>query len=151
MKKSEFERIVLKTFRGLEVQTWFQERRNYIFPKKLHHPILNTTTDVTLHYEIGREPWLDISEINDAENKSTLGWLLVERGVEKTPAPADAFRSTSLPEVNLESELEKKIGQLIEYGSDLMKGDFSLMPNLQKRAKKYAQDCDRYIAIYKTK
>jgi len=151
MKKSEFERIVLKAFRGLEAKHGFKRGETTFSPKNCAIQYLNTTTDVTLHYEIGREPWLDISDIEHVENKSTLGWLLVERGVEKPPAPADAFRSTSLPEIKLEAELEKKIGQLIEYGTDLMKGDFSLMPNLQKRAKKYAQDCDRYIAIYKTK
>jgi hypothetical protein len=80
-----------------------------------------------------------------------LGWLLVERGVEKTPAPADAFRSIHLPDGKLAGNLEKKIQQLIEHGSDLIKGDFSLMPNLQKRAKKYALDCERFIAIHKTK
>jgi len=151
MKKSEFERIVLKTFRSLESKHGFKRGETTFSPKNCTVHYINTTTDVTLHYEIGREPWLDISDIKDAENKSTLGWLLVERGVEKAPAPADAFRSGSVPNGNLESDLEKKIGQLIEYGSDLMNGDFSLMPNLQKRAKKYAQDCDRYIAIYKTK
>jgi len=151
MKKSEFERIVLKTFRSLETKHGFKKGETIFSPKNCTMQYFNATTEVTLHYEIGREPWLDISDIHDAENKSTLGWLLVERGVEKMPVPADAFRATSLPDVKLEAELEKKIKQLIEYGSDLMKGDFSLMPNLQKRAKKYAKDCDRYIAIYKTK
>ena len=151
MKKSEFERIVLKTFRSLESKHGFKRGETIFSPKNCTVQYLNATTDVTLHYEIGREPWLDISDIKDAESKSTLGWLLVERGVEKPPAPADAFRSAPVPNGNLESDLEKKVGQLLEYGADLMKGDFSLMPNLQKRAKKYALDCDRYAAIYKTK
>ena len=75
----------------------------------------------------------------------------MECGIEKTPAPADAFRSTNVPEKELASVLEKKNQQLLEYGKDLMMGDFSLMPNLQKRARKYAQECDRYMAIHKTK
>ena len=151
MKKSEFERIVLKAFRSLEAKHGFKRGEVAYSPKNCTIQYLNATTDVTLHYEIGREPWLDISDVHDAENKSTLGWLLVERGVEKAPAPADAFRATTLPDVRLEAELEKKVRQLIEYGSDMMKGDFSLMPNLQKRAQKYALDCDRYISIYKSK
>ena len=151
MKKSEFERIVLKTFRSLESKHGFKKGETTFSPKNCTMQYLNATTDVTLHYEIGREPWLDISDVHNAENRSTLGWLLVERGVEKTPTPEEAFRSTSLSDGNLEADLEKKIGQLLEYGADLMKGDFSLMPNLQKRAKKYALDCDRYIAIHKPK
>jgi len=151
MKKSVFERIVVKTFRSLESKHGFKKGEATYSSKDCTIQYLNATTDVTLHYEIGREPWLDISDITNAENKSTLGWLLVERGISKTPPPADAFRATSLPEVKLESELEKKVGQLLEHGMDLIQGDFSIIPNLQKRAKKYALDCNRYISIYKSK
>lgn len=151
MKKSEFERIVTRTFRGLETQHGFKRGEAEYTPKNCAMHFTNPTTDVTLHYEIGNEPWIAIADINDAENRSTLGWLLVECGIEKTPAPEAAFRSTPLPEIKLEANLEKKVKQLLEYGGDLMNGDFSLMPNLHKRAKKYALDCDRYIAIHKSK
>jgi hypothetical protein len=151
MKKSEFERIVTGAFRSLESKHGFKMGAAVYSPKNCTIQYLNATTDVTLHYELGREPWLDISEVKNTENKSTLGWLLVERGVQKTPAPSDAFRSTQLPDGKLASDLEKKVQQLIEHGGDLMKGDFSLMPSLQKRAKKYALDCERFVAIHKTK
>ncbi|HEY5730853.1 MAG TPA: hypothetical protein VIS72_12430 [Anaerolineales bacterium] len=151
MKKSEFERIVTGAFRPLESRYGFKVGETAYSQKNCTVQYLNATTDVTLHYELGREPWLAIADIKNAENKSTLGWLLVENGVEKTPAPAAAFRSTHLPVGKLASDIEKKVRQLIEHGTDLIKGDFSLMPNLQKRAKKYALDCDRYIAIHKSK
>jgi hypothetical protein len=151
MKKSEFERIVTKTFRGLESRHGFKRGETVYSRNGCTVQYLNATTDVTLHYDIGREPWLTIADVKDVENKSTLGWLLVERGIEKTPMPADAFRSTTVSEKDLASVLEKKNQQLLEYGKELMIGDFSLMPNLQKRAKKYAQECERYIAIHKTK
>ena len=151
MKKSEFERIVTGAFRSLESRHGFKMGETSYSQKNCAVQYVNATTDVTLHYELGREPWLAIADIRDTENKSTLGWLLVERGIEKTPAPAAAFRSTKLPEGKLASDLEKKIQQLLEHGTDLIKGDFSLMPKLQKRAKKYALDCDRYITIHKSK
>ena len=151
MKKSEFERMVTGAFRPLESLHGFKMGEAVYSPKSCTIQYLNATTDVTLHYELGREPWLDISDITNAENKTTLGWLLVEYGVEKAPAPADAFRSTKLPDGKLASDLEKKIQQLLEHGTDLLRGDFSIMPNLQKRAKKYALDCERYIAIHKSK
>jgi len=151
MKKSEFERIVTSAFRSLESKHGFKMGESVYTPKNCTIQYVNATTDVTLHYELGREPWLDISDVKNAGNKSTLGWLLVERGVVKSPAPEAAFRSTKLPDEKLASDIEKKVQQLIEYGKDLMSGDFSLMPNLQKRAKKYALDCDRYIAIHKSK
>jgi len=151
MKKSEFERIVTGAFRSLESRHGFKMGEAVYSPKNCIIQYHNATTNVILHYELGREPWLDISDVASAENKSTLGWLLVERGVQKTPAPADAFRSTHLPEGKLAGDLEKKVQQLIEHGGDLINGDFSLMPKLQKRAKKYALDCERFIAIHKTK
>lgn len=151
MKKSEFERIVKGAFRALESTHGFKMGEAVYAEKKSTIQYLNASTDVTLHYELGREPWLDISDRTNPENKTTLGWLLVERGIEKTPAPADAFRTTRLPDVKLASDLEKKVGQLLEHGTDLLKGDFSIMPRLQKRAQKYALDCERYLAIHKSK
>ncbi len=151
MKKSEFERIVMSAFRSLESRHGFKMGEAVYSPKNCAIHYHNATTDITLHYELGREPWLDISDVRDAENKSTLGWLLVERGIEKSPAPEAAFRSTQLPDDKLAGDLEKKVKQLIEHGADLIKGDFSLMPNLQKRARKYALDCERFIAIHKSK
>jgi len=151
MKKSEFERIVIRTFRSLETQHGFKKGKAEYSQKNCEVHFQNTTTEVTLHYELGNEPWLAISDVQNTENKSTLGWLLVERGVEKSPAPEQAFRPTPLLDTKLETNLEKKVNQLIEHGRDLMNGDFSLMPSLQKRAKKYALDCDRYIALHKIK
>ena len=151
MKKSEFERIVTSAFRSLEVRHGFKMGEAVYSQKNCTIQYHNTTTDVTLHYELGKEPWLDISDTENVENKSTLGWLLVERGVVKSPTIEAAFRSTHLSDDKLAADLEKKVHQLIEHGADFMNGDFSLMPNLQKRSKKYAQDCARYIAIHKSK
>ena len=151
MKKSEFERIVTKTFRGLESRHGFK-KGDVVFSKNScamqYH---NATTDITVHYELGGEPWLAIADIKDAENGSTLGWLLVERGVKREPVPADAFRSKKLSEQDFTSVLERENQQLLEYGMDFINGDFSLMPDLQKRAQKYALDCKRYIAIHTSK
>ena len=151
MKKTEFERILTKTFRVLEGRYGFKKGEAMYSPKGCTVQFQNATTDVTLHYEIGEMPWLDIAEIQNAENRSTLGWLLVERGIEKTPIPAAAFRSNPLAEKDIEAVLEKKNQQFVEYGMDLINGDFSLMPALQKRAKKYALDCERFMAQHKSK
>jgi len=151
MKKSDFEEIVQKAFRGLESKHGFKKGETVYSKKGCIVQFVNTTTDVTLHYEIGAEPWLAIADAANHENKSTLNWLLVERGVEKAPTPAQAFQSTNLAVKDLAASLEKKNQQLLEYGTDLIKGDFSLMPALQKRAKKYALDCNRYLALHKTK
>ena len=151
MKKSEFERIIMKTFRVLESRYGFKKSETIYSSKGCTVQFQNPTTAVTLHYEVGEEPWLDIAETRNPENKSTLGWLLVERGIEKTPMPIAAFRSKPLAEKDLETVLEKKNQQFIEYGMDLINGDFSIMPALQKRAKKYALDCERFMSQHQSK
>ena len=118
MKKSEFEHIITKTFRSLESKYGFKRGEAVYSSKGCTVQFQNATTGITLHYEIGEEPWLDIADIKDAKNKSTLGWLLVERGIEKTPAPAAAFHSTPLAEKDLEPALEKMNQLLLEYGMD---------------------------------
>jgi hypothetical protein len=148
MKKSEFEQIVARAFRGMD-KLGFKKSETVYSQKGCTVQFLNSTTEVTLHYEIGGEPWLAIADAKNADNKSTLEWLMVERGIEKAPTPAQAFRSTTMPVKDLASVLEKKNKQLIEHGMDFINGDFSLMPNLQKRAKKYALECDRYLALHK--
>jgi len=151
MKKSEFERIVAKTFRGLESKHGFKRGETVYSKNSCAMQYMNATTDITVHYELGGEPWLAISDVKDAENKSTLGWLMVERGITKEPAPADAFRSKQLPEKDFASFLEKENENLLEYGIEFINGDFSLMPALQKRAKKYEIDCKRFIDMHKAK
>ena len=150
MKKSEFERIVTKIFRALEARHGFK-RGEVVFSKQnCALQYINATTIVTVHYEFGGEPWIAITDRKNAENRSTLGWLLVERGITREPSPADAFRTINLSEKEFTSILERENELLIEYGMELINGDFSIIPALQKRAKKYALDCDRYISIYRS-
>ena len=73
---------------------------------------------------------------HNAENKTTLGWLLVELGVEKAPKPEQAFRPTTLSEGTLAPVLQKMGQQILDFGSDLLKGDFSILPKLQAACQK---------------
>jgi hypothetical protein len=151
MKKEAFERIVTKTFRGLEARHGFKRGETVVTKQNCAMQYVNATTIITVHYEFGGEPWIAIADRKDAGNKSTLGWLLVERGITKEPSPAEAFRSFNLSEKEFTSILERENQQLIEHGMEFINGDFSIMPALQKRAAKYALDCDHYFAIYRTK
>lgn len=151
MKKEAFERIVTKTFRGLELRHGFKKGEVVFSKQNCALQYFNTTTIVTVHYEFGGEPWVAVTDRKNMENRSTLGWLLVERGVMDEPVPADAFRSINLSEKDFTSILERENQQLLEHGMEFINGDFSIIPVLQKRAEKYALDCDRYISIYQTK
>jgi hypothetical protein len=75
----------------------------------------------------------------------------VEKGVEDPPTPEEAFHPTKMHETQLGKVLQNKCRQLLQYGSELLNGDFSLLPKLQDRARKYEKACERYAKIHKTK
>ncbi len=151
MKKSKFEGMVEKAFWGLEARYGFKKTETKFENRSVTIRFQNITTEILLNYEIGTTPWLEISDVQNAGNKSTLGWLLVEAGVEKAPLPEQAFRPTTLKEEELEPILQTMGQQLLDHGVDLLKGDFSMLPKLQERARKYGLECDRYLSIRKPK
>lgn len=151
MRKSVFEGIVDKAFRDLETSYGFKKTETKYIDRGVIVQFKNTTTEVLLNYELGDTPWLTITELQNPENKSTLGWLLVELGVDQAPTPAQAFKPRNLDNNQLDPTLQKMVKQLIEYGADLLNGNFAIMPNLQKRASKYDSECKRYLAIHQSK
>jgi hypothetical protein len=150
MKKTDFENMVDKAFWGLEAKYGFKKTKTSFVDRTCTIRFTNTTTDVILNYELGNTPWLEISEVNNPENKSTLGWLLVELGVEDAPKLEQAFHPTTLTEGTLAPTLQKKGQQLLDYGADLLKGDFTVFPKLQARAKKYELECQRFLSLHKS-
>jgi hypothetical protein len=150
MKKTEFENMVDKAFWGLEAKFGFKKTETRFVNRTCTIQFKNATTEILLNYELGNTPWLEISDIHNAENKSTLGWLLVELGVDKPPRPEQAFHPTTLSEGTLEPILKKMGQQVLDYGADLLKGDFAILPKLQARAKKYDLECQRYLSIHKS-
>jgi hypothetical protein len=152
MKKSEFEKIINKTFWELETRYGFKKTETTFQPRGCLVKYQNRTTELALNYEIGHTPWLAIADIASPEEKqSTLEWLLVEQGIEEPPTVDAAFMPAKMDESKLETVLQSKNQQLQEFGADLLKGDFTILPRLQKRAGKYAQDCKRYVEIHKIK
>jgi hypothetical protein len=151
MKKSTFERMVEKAFWGLEARYGFKKTETKFEKRGVTVRFQNATTEILLNYEIGNTPWLEIADVQNPGNKTTLGWLLVEAGVEKGPLPEQAFLPTTLSEAEFEPILQTMGAQLLVHGVDLLKGDFTILPKLQERARKYGLECDRYLSIRKPK
>jgi hypothetical protein len=151
MKKSKFEGMVEKAFWGLESKYGFKKTETRFENRSATVRFQNATTEVLLNYEIGNTPWLEIADVHATENKSTLGWLLVESGVDKAPLPEQAFKPATLNVDGLEPVLQTMGQQLLVHGTDLLNGDFTVLSKLQARARKYARECSRYLAIRKPK
>jgi hypothetical protein len=150
MKKTEFENMVDKAFWGLEAKYGFKKTATSYVDRTCTVQFKNATTEILLNYELGNTPWLEISDAHNAENKTTLGWLLVELGVDEAPKPEQAFRPTTLSEGMLEPILQKMGQQVLDFGGALLKGDFTILPKLQKRARKYDLECQHYLSIHKS-
>jgi hypothetical protein len=150
MKKTEFENMVDKAFWGLEAKYGFKKTGTSYVERTCTVQFKNATTEIILNYELGNTPWLEVSDSHNAGNKSTLGWLLVELGVDKPPTPEQAFRPTTLADGTLEPVLQKMGQQMLDYAGDLLKGDFTILPKLQARARKYDLDCQHYLSIHKS-
>ena len=145
MKKAEFERIVNKTFWDLEAKHGFKKTETTYRRVGVIVRFQNPTTEVILNYDIGVLPWVMIADINNPEtNRASLDWLLVELGEKKSPTPDEAFFPAKMDEGQLESQLKEKNEQLLRFGTDFLKGDFTLMPNLQKRAEDYLAECKKF-------
>ena len=151
MKKSAFENMVEKAFLGLEARYGLKKTETKYVDRGVIVRYQNASTELALNYEIGNTPWLEIADIKHAGNKSTLGWLLVEKDVEKPPTPEQAFQPTPLGEKDLAGVLQKMAQQVQKYGGDLLKGDFTLLPKLSERAKNYELECKHYSSIRKPK
>lgn len=145
MKKSEFERIVSKTFWGLEAKHGFKKVETVYHRGGVAVRFQNHTTEVILNYEIGAFPWVTIADINNPEtDRSSLDWLLVELGQKKSPTTDEAFFPAKMDEGQLEVTLQQKSDQLLSFGRDFLKGDFTLLPKLQKRAEDYLAECKKF-------
>ena len=152
MKKSEFERIVDKTFWDLEAKHAFKKTETTYRSGGVIVHFQNPTTELTLNYDIGIAPWVMIADINNLDaGRVSLDWLLVELNEKKSPTMDEAFFPSKMDEGQLETQLKEKCEQLVHFGADFLKGDFTLMPALQKRADDYLAECKKFAEQKKTK
>ena len=149
MRKSEFEQIVNKSFRSVENKYDFKMTETTYHRGGVFVRFQNPTTEIHLNYEIGVFPWLIIADIKNPEtDKASLDWLLVELGERETPTIDEAFLPAKMDEAQLEDELKKKSDQLLKFGTDLLKGDFTLLPKLIKRADDYLAECKKFADLH---
>lgn len=145
MKKAKFERLISNTFSRLETKFGFKKTKTNFHSGGVIVVFQNPTTEVVLNYEIGEFPWVTIADINNPETeRASLDWLLVELGERETPTTDEAFFPLRMDDTQLEDELQKKSDQLLNFGADFLRGDFTLLPKLQERADAYLAECKRF-------
>lgn len=151
MRKSVFEKIISENFWELESRFGFK-RESRFSPDGVTTIFQNATSEVVINYELGQRPWITIADITNPENaRVSLDWLLVELGEKKTPAVYEAFSPARLDESQLGLELQTQSAQLIEFGAELLNGNFSILPALKKRADAYLLDCEKFARQHQVK
>jgi hypothetical protein len=102
----------------------------------------NATTRVTVHYELGAEPWVEIGrlELRDRQmvQPTSIGLDLLSRGRGKPLSD-----TVNVPREIGESEISRMIAlraeRLRAFGDDLLRGDFRSFPKLLTKAEKELQ------------
>ena len=150
MKKSEFGRAVKKSFIALENKYGFKRTAANFHEGGVIVTYQNETTEICLNYEIGEYPWITIADIqNPKEDRVSLDWLLVELGEREAPTTNDAFFPPKMDNSQLDDELQKQSAQLMQFGSEMLNGDFSTLPKLKGRANTYLAECRKIAERYK--
>jgi hypothetical protein len=97
----------------------------------------NPTTRVTVHYELGSEPWVEIGQRETRDGREVqsasigLELLLREHGnplTDAVPFPRE------IQAAELTHMLRKRAEGLRVVGKDLLRGDFHELPKLQTKA-----------------
>jgi len=131
----EFESIVLEAF-GYLVDTFgFRYVSTDIHAPECWSTFHNSTTAVTVHFDLGSQPWVELAELKRVggqvfeQNRAALEFLVKERAPQEAALPTketgDEWTKTVIRE---------KARQLRAYGEDVLKGDFRIFPRLKDLA-----------------
>lgn len=100
------------------------------------------TTRITVHYELGAEPWVEVGRLEQREGRLVqpqsigLDLLLRERGQAFTD-DVDVPQDLTEPELSL--MLKTRAQRLREVGEEFLRGNFESFPRLQTKAEKELQ------------
>jgi hypothetical protein len=132
---AEVEKVVLDAFAYLVENFGFRYLSTSMHAPECWSTFHNETTSVTIHYEIGSQPWVEIAKLKREgdriveQNRAALEFLIQER------APGEVLLTTSgHDEEGTRRVIYAKARQLREYGSDVLRGDFRVFPRLKELA-----------------
>jgi hypothetical protein len=97
----------------------------------------NETTRVTVTYEMGSPPWVEIARLEHRDDKRiardeiSLDFVLEEHGKKDAESPVGYG---DIPDEIVDEMLRAKAKSLREDAADLLRGDFEALPLLRKRA-----------------
>jgi hypothetical protein len=97
------------------------------------------TTRITIHYELGAEPWIEIGRLEVRDGKVVqpasigLDLLLRERG---KPLNDQLSEPRDIGESEISRMVATRAERVRSLGDDFLRGDFRAFPKLQTKAEK---------------
>lgn len=131
---SEFERDVNESFSFLKEEFGFQLDKINIHLPEIWMSFVNDTTAVSIIYEVGSTPWVELARRGNWHGKlvkaetSSLELLLEER------APSLSMPECEIGQPGTEAFracLGAKAAALRQFGADILDGNFDVFPKLR--------------------
>lgn len=97
------------------------------------------TTRITIHYELGAEPWVEIGRLEVRDGKVVqsasigLDLMLRERG---KPLNDQLSKPRDIGESEISQMVATRAERVRSLGEDFLRGDFRAFPKLQTKAEK---------------
>ena len=135
MTPTEIETIVLDAFAYLLESFGFRYLSTNTHTPECWSTFHNETTAVTVHYEVGSEPWVELAELKREgnrvveRNRVALHFLVEERAPQEV-----SLRGPGDDDEGTRRVIYEKARQLQQYGSDILRGDFHVFPRLKEHA-----------------
>jgi hypothetical protein len=129
------EAVVLDAFAYLVENFGFRYLSTSMHAPECWSTFHNETTAVTVHYEIGSQPWVELAKLKRngdrvvEQSRAALEFLVQERAPEEV-----SLRTSGDDDEERRRAIYTKARQLREYGSDVLRGDFHVFPRLQELA-----------------
>lgn len=134
MNPIEFETIVLDAFAYLMFDFGFRFLGTSVHTPACWSTFHNMTTAVTVHFEMGSLPWVELAELKLYDgrfverNRSALELLVQER------APRQVLAAGRGSDEEIRRALYEKGCQLHKYGAEILRGDFRVFDRLKELA-----------------
>jgi hypothetical protein len=135
MLPTELEAVALDAFRYLIDDYGFRYVSTSMHAPECWSTFHNATTAVTVHFELGSAPWVELAELKRhggrivEQNRSALEFLVQERAQREETTRVDAGADEQG-----ERAIYEKARQLRMYGEDVLTGDFRIFPRLRQLA-----------------
>ena len=133
------EGVVAETFGALLAEFDFRKASGSELAPEAWVTYHNGTTAITVHEEIGAEPWVKISRLDCSSGRLVEGEGYSLSHVLSLRAPTSEVSNQAGDEGALRDKLAEQAALVSKYCGDMLRGDFRAFPELREVAQRQLQ------------